>query len=78
MDVIGAPRLLGTLLCIIRPRRCCSKPLRALRFFRSSRDLEYAINRELYPTDEYPAGQLFYYENLRRRKKKWSRIQSEY
>ena len=32
------------------------------------RDLEYAINRELYPTDEYPAGQwdyqLFYYENF--------------
>ena len=31
-------------------------------------DLEYAINRELYPADEYPAGQwdyqLFYYENF--------------
>ena len=32
------------------------------------KDLEYAINRELYPADEYPAGQwdyqLFYYENF--------------
>ena len=32
------------------------------------KDLEYAINRELYPSDEYPAGQwdyqLFYYENF--------------
>ena len=31
-------------------------------------DLEYAINRKLYPADEYPAGQwdyqLFYYENF--------------
>ena len=31
-------------------------------------DLEYAINRELYPANEYPAGQwdyqLFYYENF--------------
>ena len=31
-------------------------------------DLEYAINHELYPADEYPAGQwdyqLFYYENF--------------
>ena len=31
-------------------------------------DLEYAIDRELYPADEYPAGQwdyqLFYYENF--------------
>ena len=32
------------------------------------KDLEYAINRELYPSDQYPAGkwdyQFFYYENF--------------
>ena len=43
-------------------------------------DLEYAINRELYPADEYPAGQwdyqLFTTRTSIKHKKKWKRTQS--
>ena len=42
-------------------------------FSGNPKDLEYAINRDLYPADKYPAGQwdyqLFYYENFEKAQK---------
>ena len=68
--MIGVPRLLGMLLYIIQSASLLWVSLCVpYGFSGHPKDLEYAINRELYPTDEYPAGQwdyqLFYYENFR-------------
>ena len=57
--------------CRPTPRRSgrrCGQPVCALRVLRAPSNLEHGINRELYPVDEYPAGQwdyqLHYYENF--------------